>query len=221
MKTVPLYFADNYLFEGSAEVLFTGQDEKGAFIVVDKTLFYPQGGGQPFDLGQIDRFEIVAVRWIEDEIRHYTSQNPTALLGKTVTLLVDSQRRMQNSSCHTAGHLLSHIVEAHHPHLKGIKGHHYQDAAYVEFTGTNLAQIDLELLNQALAKAIESNHKITLRNEAAKHFVQIGPYPAYACGGTHVKMLEELVSVRSIKQKLTGNILRISYTVDTLGAVKK
>jgi alanyl-tRNA synthetase len=35
----------------AAEVLATGEDERGAFVVLDQTVFYPQGGGQPADLG--------------------------------------------------------------------------------------------------------------------------------------------------------------------------
>lgn len=206
-----LYFDDSYLFSAQAAVTDVGSDEKGKYIILDKTPFYPQGGGQPYDLGTIDDASVEAVRWVEEKVRHYTSQDPSSLMGKTVDCAVDGARRIRNSRCHTAGHLLSHIVEMIYPQMKAVKGHHYEEGAYVEFTGSS--PVDLDRINQELVQAIAQNFEVRSWLESTKRFVQIGSYNPWPCGGTHVKTVGELGEVAATKQKSSKEILRINYNV--------
>jgi alanyl-tRNA synthetase len=53
MPTELLYLADTYQGEDTATVLATGTDERGAYLQTDRTIFYPQGGGQAADTGTI------------------------------------------------------------------------------------------------------------------------------------------------------------------------
>ncbi len=211
MKTIPLYFEDTACFRAQATIHATGRDERGSFIVLDRTIFYPQGGGQPCDVGTIEGAEIKAVRSVEDEIRHYLAQDSSFLPDQTVELAIDGQRRLVNSEYHSAGHLLSHIVEKHYPHLKGIKGHHYLDGAYVEFAMEGQNPVDLILINEEIVKAIESEYEIRSWIESNRRYVQIGPFAPYACGGTHVRSLKELAKAIATKQKQNQGNLRISY----------
>src|SRR6266576_3728188 len=98
MQTALTYFDDSYQFSNLAKILFCGADENGSYLTVDQTIFYPQGGGQPFDIGTIDvsgqTFPIHAVKWAGEEIgkesgkevRHYTTQAPAHLSGQQATL---------------------------------------------------------------------------------------------------------------------------------------
>lgn len=196
-------------FSSEAYVLDVGKDDRGHYVILDQSPFYPQGGGQPYDTGTIDDIFVEAVRWIEDTIRHYTSSDPSALLAKRVHCNIDEARRIQNSRCHTAGHLLGHIVEAFYPEYKALKGHHYPGGSYVEFSG--LTPVDLNRINQELARAISLDWNVQCWAESAKKFVRIGPYSAWPCGGTHVKSAKELGQVVATKQKVCGTVFRISY----------
>ncbi len=212
MKTLPLYF-DEPRYKADAKILAKGEDERGQFILLDRTIFYPQGGGQPYDIGTIDTVAVTAVRLVDEEVRHYVASHALFTPDQNVDIGIDEIRRKAHSRYHTAGHLLSHIVEGHYPALKGVKGHHYLDGAYVEFLVSKETNVDLFHLNQELKKAIEADYLIRTWIEAERRFVKIGSFDPYYCGGTHVGSLKELSVVTATKLKKSQGSLRISYTV--------
>ena len=54
MNTVLEYLDNTYLYQSTAKVVRVGEAEKGKYFVLDKTIFYPQGGGQPSDTGYVE-----------------------------------------------------------------------------------------------------------------------------------------------------------------------
>ena len=74
-----LYLDDSYIFESKATITGKMVDEKGPYILLDQTIFYPQGGGQPSDQGIIQgdgfQLEITFVRQFEDKIFHYLNKD--------------------------------------------------------------------------------------------------------------------------------------------------
>jgi hypothetical protein len=50
MMAVPLFAENSYQFDAAAKIIAQGIDEKGAYLILDRTEFYPQGGGQPSDV---------------------------------------------------------------------------------------------------------------------------------------------------------------------------
>jgi alanyl-tRNA synthetase len=54
MNTTLDYLADTYLFSGEATLLEVGENEKGKYAILDKTVLYPRGGGQESDTGTIE-----------------------------------------------------------------------------------------------------------------------------------------------------------------------
>lgn len=79
------------------------------YLILNQSLFYPQGGGQPADQGKIITanacYEVFDVRNVDGEIRHYIIDNsaPTHSV-EDVTIKIDKERRVLNSKYHTAGH---------------------------------------------------------------------------------------------------------------------
>ena len=212
-----------------------GKDEKGIFIILDQTAFYPQGGGQPSDHGVIrnDHFEanVIHIAQHGDQIRHYIESTTTeTLVAQKVYGVVDQKRRLINARYHTAGHLLSNIVEILNPKLKAMKGHSFPLEAYVEFQGDEA--IDVGVLQNTINEAIARNDKTTIFEIDPKAFekqfyklpytipdnknfrvMQICDMPPVPCGGTHLSSIGEIGLMKINKIKNKNGILRISYEV--------
>jgi alanyl-tRNA synthetase len=233
--TIQLYLKDTYLFHYKATLLKVGQDDKGHFIVLDQTIFYPQGGGQPSDQGIIQhdrvKLEITSVRQVADEIRHYTSLFcDESLVNALVDCFVNQERRLLNSRYHTAAHLLGNIVEIAYPQLKAVKGHSFPGEAYVEFEGEHI--VDPLKIQTVMNEELSSDHKISIFEIAPLSFeerfyklpysipenkkfrvMQIGTLSPVPCGGTHVASTKEIGDIMIRKIKVKNSVIRISYEV--------
>jgi misacylated tRNA(Ala) deacylase len=81
--------------------------------VLDQTVFYPQGGGQPFDTGVLERngesFRVTAVKRCQDGIVH-TLDRAGLEAGDAVTSRIDWDRRYRLMRSHTSAHLLAHVL---------------------------------------------------------------------------------------------------------------
>lgn len=233
------YLKDTYLLESNATIQELGSDEKGNYVILDSTIFYPQGGGQPTDYGVIEKntseFSVTFVAFVDGDVRHYGECAKGELKpGDEVELRLDIDRRKRNAKNHSAGHFIGFIVESIHPNLRATKGYHFDDGPYVEFVG-ELSLDDKEKLteqiNSKIAEVISESQAVETfevsYDELQEHCKYVPDYipsgkpirvmktsmDAYPCGGTHVKNTSELgnVSVRKIKQK--GDTIKVSYVV--------
>lgn len=233
--TNQIYLKDTYQFHFEGLIQEAAKDEKGTFIILDQTAFYPQGGGQPSDHGIIknDDFEdnVIHVAQRGDEIRHYiTSQTNQIPVGSKMYGLVSQERRLINARYHTAAHLLGNIVEILNPKLRAIKGHSFPGEAYVEFQGDE--SLDTATLQNAINEAIAKNDKtsvfeidpIAFEEQFYKlpysipenkkfRVMQIGDMSPVPCGGTHLSSIDEIGHVRIMRIKAKNGALRISYEV--------
>ncbi|MDZ8189305.1 MAG: alanine--tRNA ligase-related protein [Nostoc sp. ChiSLP02] len=238
MSTVLAYLEDTYKFSDKAHFEYIANDERGYYCVLDSTIFYPQGGGQPSDVGTIEakrvQIPITFVSFVDGEVRHYGNFSSVSLeKGEEVTLYVDEARRMQNAKAHTAGHLMYTIVESLDQNLIAVKGYHFPDGSYVEFQGspslenmeTFIAEVNTKI-SEALNKAtnVEAS-RITPEELAARwsnipsnlppgkplRVVTIGNLHPTPCGGTHLKSLNELKSVIITKAKRQKGNFKVSY----------
>jgi Ser-tRNA(Ala) deacylase AlaX len=237
--TLLLYLNDTYQFEGRTRLVAHGKDEvKGAYVVLEETIFYPQGGGQPSDVGTIEIEEtgtilnVHFVSFVNGRVHHYVKESVEDLKpGSSSFVKIDSERRLKNAKSHTSGHLLANIVEALAPELTGIKGYHFPEGPYVEFKGklTSLTNAHLiEKLVQIAKEKIASNTDVsarevdpdTLKNSGEYHLpsgkkarvVQIDGYEPVPCGGTHLKNLSELKEVTIRKIQSAKENTRVAYS---------
>jgi alanyl-tRNA synthetase len=203
------------------------------YILLDRTIFYPQGGGQPCNHGKIvgDDFEYTVhdVRQIEAEIRHYIEpiQN---YAQSSVKCVIDKDRRLLNARYHTAGHLLGNVVEELYPNLKAQKCHAFPGEAYIEFCGDEIP--NEKLLQESLQNGIAKNFPTKIFETDCKQFestyyklpyqipenkkfriMQIGNYLPIPCGGTHVKSTGEIREITLKKLKVKNGVLKISFEV--------
>ncbi|KAJ8113767.1 hypothetical protein ONZ43_g5078 [Nemania bipapillata] len=130
--------------------LFKGASDEDHVVVTEQTIFHPQGGGQPSDVGTIRAssgasFDVSAVRMnqvTEGEVLHlgrFTDVSPHFKPGDLVTQTIDSEKRLLYSRYHTAGHVLGaavrHLLENEVANFDELKASHFPDSASCEFQG--------------------------------------------------------------------------------------
>ncbi|MCL2629091.1 MAG: alanyl-tRNA editing protein [Alphaproteobacteria bacterium] len=222
-----LYLSDTYLFECDAKITATGTDEKGPYVLLDRTVFYPQGGGQPCDLGTLGASDVMMVKQVGEEVRHYCNG---AAPGAQVRLVINGARRLANARHHTASHLMAGIVNGLYASLVAVKGHAFPGEAYVEFQGE--CEVNLELLEQAMNAAVDAAlpavifdstpekferefYKLPYEIPGGKEFrvLRIGDYPPVPCGGTHLKNTSEIGRVKIKKISAKNGGVKVSFEI--------
>ena len=108
--TEKLFYAQPPVLEFTARVLECEEDKNGWQVVLDRTAFYPEGGGQPADQGLLGGVHVLDVHEKEGVIRHLTDGPLTA--GETVEGKVDAARRLDLTQQHSGEHILSGILHS-------------------------------------------------------------------------------------------------------------
>ena len=146
--TIKLYYQNSDKARATARILDFNKDDIGSYFIFNQTIFHPQGGGQPSDVGQLslEGKKLNVVKLTEDKdsgiIRHYIDSQQsnelkgTDLIGKSITQTIDLEKRILYAQQHTGGHLLANIVESLAPNLIGYNGYHFPDGPYVKFKVT-------------------------------------------------------------------------------------
>src|SRR3989344_1869627 len=107
-----IYMEQMQLLECNAQVQEIKDSGENKFsVMLDQTVFYPQGGGQPFDNGIIKNentiFNVNEVRFIEGQVHHIGTYEKGAFnIGDTVDCIVEKERRQLHTRLHSAGHLI-------------------------------------------------------------------------------------------------------------------
>jgi len=231
-----LYLQNTYLFESESFVKEIVESGEGVTIVLDSTIFYPQGGGQPADTGIITNeaaeFKVTGVRMDETGRVHHFGEfsGKKFKTGDKVQLKIDGEQRKLFARLHSAGHLLDCAVyKLKLEELKPIKGFHFAAGSHVEYQGIkeNLKELIPELQN-TVDELIQQDlplEKLDVTPEEAKaqglfappgkavRVVNFAGYPICGCGGTHVTSSSEIgkITIRKVKTR-KGNT-KISYSI--------
>jgi misacylated tRNA(Ala) deacylase len=105
--TEPLYLRDAYLREFDATV--TEVDAAASRVALDRTAFYPTGGGQPHDTGKLGDVRVVDVRKEGDIVWHVVERD-VPLVGASVHGTIDWDRRHRLMRTHSAMHVLCGVI---------------------------------------------------------------------------------------------------------------
>ena len=225
--TEMLYMKDvesNYIREFDATVTERGFD----YVVLDKTAFYPLGGGQPSDTGYLEwpsgKAEVREVTKTEG-IRHHLVQNPDIVPDKVHGVL-NWERRHAHMKMHTAQHVISGVVyDLYKARTVGNQLYHDRsriDFAPVKFTDEMIAEVERKC-NEILVGGAKVEICTTAREELEKNIdaqranldllpksvrdlriVTIEKFDVCPCAGTHVRSLGEIGTLKITKKENKG-----------------
>lgn len=229
-----IYMNNCYAKEFDATVI----KADGKFIVLDKTAFYPQGGGQPADTGKLikdeQEYTVVFAKKKGPDVSHEVDKEGLKE-GDTVHGIIDWDRRHKLMRMHTAAHILSEIFHKETGAL--ITGNQLNlEKSRIDF---NLEHFDREKIGEYVAKAneiVQKNLPIKIytlsREEALKipsvtklanvlppavqelRIVEIEGFDKQADGGTHVKSTKEVGEIEVVNAENKGkNNRRVYFTL--------
>ncbi len=235
-ETDRLYYDDQQRFSFEAMVLEVFEREDGYDVVLDQTMFYPEGGGQPADHGTLATDDVTAdvldVQLVGDVVVHRTSADPGK--GEFVRGQLDTTRRKRLMRHHTATHLVGHAARA-------VLGEHIRQAGAQK--ATDSARIDLKHFQSVTDKEVrEIEHKANElvmknatvtqewldRNEAEGTYgfdIYQGGIPSgeqirlihaeedtQACGGTHVSSTGDVGAINVLStERIQDGVVRFTF----------
>ncbi|WNJ87256.1 serine-tRNA(Ala) deacylase AlaX [Pseudomonas canadensis] len=207
--TERLFFTHDHL-TAELEVLSCTPHEEQFAVILQSTIFHPQGGGQPFDTGWLGEATVLRVTQAADRVVHYVDR---PLEPGPITARVDEQRRMLNTRLHSAGHLIGNVGET--LGWMPIKAHHWPGEGKITFIRGEAAQaMDAEAIQQQVNQWIAADYPRHMNLEDGTREVGFGELPAYACGGTHVQALSELGQVTILTLSEKKGALSVRYELD-------
>ena len=237
--TRPLYMDGTYVFECEAKVREMSLNDGVLSIELDQTLFHPQGGGQPSDVGLLcaeglPKLNVVFVskdKAKEGVIRHDCKGDESMLKewlkqkenGLKVVCQVDESKRRLAARLHSAGHLLDVAIFALGFRWQAGKGYHFEEGPYVEYIptseGRQLDMKDAKAKTVAMDEISEKMKELIAKNVPTQVGLVDGMRTisidgvSCGCGGTHVESSSQIgeVAIKKIQAK-QGNI-RVSYAV--------
>ncbi len=205
MKTNRLYYTDTGLREFSAVVVDCAETKRGFEVELDRTAFYPEGGGQAADKGTLNGIPVLHVREDGQRVLHLL-ENPLSA-GEAVTGVIDYDHRFDLMQQHTGEHIVSGIIHARYGwHNVGF--HMGWESITIDFDGIipteDLPEIEA-LANEAIYRNIplhiwtpspEELPEVPYRTKRALSWpvriVQVPGYDSCACCGLHVARTGEI-----------------------------
>lgn len=220
--TKELFRDDSYIKECAAIV----EGVADGAVILDRTIFYPQGGGQPGDTGTITwsggSAAIVDTRYGNNGAIHHIVQESDAfpVIGDEVHIILDWERRYRHMRMHTAMHLLGSVLKY------GVTGGNVSaEKSRLDFDME--AAVDKEAVTAALQVLVADDHVVSCRwiteqeldaqpelvrtmsvqpprGKGSIRLLDIDGVDLQPCGGTHVRTTAEVGKIRIGKVEKKG-----------------
>jgi alanyl-tRNA synthetase len=230
--TQRLYHEDAYLRRFEGEVLAVTAWKDRPAVVLDRTAFYPEAGGQLGDRGALGGVPVLDTQETEAGILHVLGGAPPAV-GARVAGELDWARRRQHMAQHTAQHLLSGALldRAAAPTASARLGESALtiDVARDRIPDAELAAaedlandlIDDDLPVRAWFPPPDELARLTLRRDpkvdADIRVVAIGAFDLSPCGGTHCARTAQLGAIRIVSAERYKGMTRVTFTAARRG----
>lgn len=234
--TEKLYYRDSYITDFSAEVTGVEKHPNGYYVLLDKTAFFPEGGGQPADTGVIDGISVTDVFEKDGFIFHIT--DIPVNVGEEVSCAIDWEKRFRRMQNHTGEHIISGLCHR----LFGFENvgfHMGSEFVTIDFNGfinkRDLRRVEY-LANEAVCKNVRVYSSFPEISELEKteyrskkdidgdvRLVHIEGYDVCACCAPHVSRTGEIGLIKILgSEKYKGGVrLSVLCGFDALCDVNK
>lgn len=221
--TEKLFYTDSHRKCFSAQVLAVHPVEDGYEVVLDRTAFFPTGGGQDADTGRLGEAQVLDVKEREGVIYHKTDK-PLAE-GEKVQGVLDWEERFSKMQQHSGEHIVSGIVHRRFGY-DNVGFHMGKDAITMDFNGELSAEelkeiqweankvvaLNLDILQHFPTKeelpSMEYRSKIEIEGQV--RIVEIPGVDSCACCAPHVKKTGEIGSIRLLQVQRYKGGARVS-----------
>jgi Ser-tRNA(Ala) deacylase AlaX len=227
MDTIPAYERDPYLTTLETRVLRAGEEQGRPFTILEDTILYPEGGGQPSDRGMLRGVAVLDVQKLEGEIRHYLA---SPLVEGPASLELDWVRRFDHMQQHTGQHLLTAVAQDQFGwgttafHLGG-------SVCDIELDAAAISPAEVERLEAAVAAEIRAHREVSTRRVSPEAYgqeavrsrglpeghtgeirlVQIAGVDLNTCGGTHLRHTGEIEALKLLGTESIRGGTRLFY----------
>lgn len=224
MKTERLYFDNPYMKEFKANIIEILPYKDKQAVILDRTAFYPEGGGQPADTGHLNNIPVLDAIEENGEILHIVESAPDS---KEVTGLINWERRFDHMQQHTGQHILSACFD------KLMNGgtdsfHLGKDIVSIEigidsFTETDASRVE-KLANDIIYSNIPVSARIVNDDELQSiplrkkpkvteniRIVEVQEFDYSPCGGTHVNRTGEIGMIKIKSWERLKGCYRIEF----------
>lgn len=231
MRTKLLTMDDSYIREFDAEVI----ESKDNYVILDKTGFYPESGGQPNDSGTLNNVKVLQVTK-RDDIKHVLEKNDFKQ-GDNVHGVIDWDKRYKHCRMHSAQHLLSAIVFDKYNAVTAGNQIGY-DRSRIDFFPFKADKEIVDYLTKEFNRLVDEGLEINIRNIKREEMmkiiserksvlfnklpenieevrvVEIKNFDRVPCAGTHVRNTKEIGYINIISTENKGkDKTRITFEI--------
>lgn len=209
--TEKLFYQDGYIREFDAEVLECEKTAQGYKAVLDRTAFFPEGGGQYGDIGWIDGVRVTDAHE-KDGIIYHTMEGPLPV-GGHVHGKLDWEERFERMQQHTGEHIISGIVHARFGY-ENVGFHLGSDYCTMDFNGPitreQLREIETEA-NRAVFRnlavkvtypskeeLVHMEYRSKIEIEGQVRIITVPGYDVCACCAPHMKSTGEIGLIKLV-----------------------
>jgi alanyl-tRNA synthetase len=233
------YYENEYAKEFDANIIWSGKIDNEFAVVLDKTLFYPEGGGQPTDKGIIKTqsgitTEVKRVERIGNIVLHFVKNE--IKVGEKIHGVIDWERRYSLMKHHTGTHLINgacRMILGEHVWQAGsqldVKSARFDFSHYKPLSFEDIVRIE-KLANEFVKRDVSVEKKWIDRNEAEKQYgfrlyqggvpqgkklrvLYIKDIDVEACGGTHLNRTSEAEIIKIQKtERIQDGVIRIIFS---------
>lgn len=226
MTTKRLYYADSYTLSFEAAVLEITTHADRPALVLDRTYFYPEGGGQPADRGTLNGVRVldVQVRPTDRAVLHVLE---APLEAQHVTGEIDGERRRDFRVHHSGQHILSQALERAAA-ARTLSVHMSESSMTIDVDRADIAPEEWEAVENLANRIVLEDRVVrawfpspkelealNIRKlpevEGRVRVVDVGGFDITACGGTHVARTGEIGVIKIVKAERRGESTRLEF----------
>jgi alanyl-tRNA synthetase len=231
-ETEALYYEDESIREFEAKILKIAE---GKYVILDRTAFYPRGGGQEPDTGKIENAEVVEVTKQANIVVHRVKSISGLAEGQNASCSINARRRDLVTKHHTATHVLNSASR----NTLGSwvwQNSAFKDEGYGRLDITHhsaLGRDEVQKIEHQANRVVRDNHPVVIktydRGDAEKKYtfriyqggvvptsnvriVNIDNWDVEACGGTHVRSTGDIGLIKIVKsERIQDGVVRLEF----------